>query len=135
MEGKLIKINPPGTNQILASDDYGAGDRTMRNGRRNKLRRRCKIPSTAIPRMRNGSNSSQTIGYMITARIATGQQMIKRIIHTRKVSIHAPELFPLPYVRRAPEVSWYQKSPWHPPKEFFILCIWKPQPRSVLYSF
>jgi hypothetical protein len=44
-------------------------------------------PSTAIPKIRNGRESIQKIGYRIKARIASGQQIIKRIIQIKNVNI------------------------------------------------
>jgi hypothetical protein len=46
-----------------------------------------KAPSTANPNIRKGNVSSQKMGYHTRAKIASGQQRIKRIIQIRKVSI------------------------------------------------
>jgi len=46
-----------------------------------------KIPSTAIPRILNGSESIQKTGYSTKAKIARGQQSIKSIIQAMNVSI------------------------------------------------
>ncbi len=45
-------------------------------------------PSTAIPKIRNGIVSIQKIGYNTNARIANGQQKIKRKIQVKNVSIN-----------------------------------------------
>jgi hypothetical protein len=44
-------------------------------------------PSTAIPRMRNGIEMIQKIGYKTIAKIASGQQSIKSMIQNKNVSI------------------------------------------------
>jgi hypothetical protein len=44
-------------------------------------------PSTAIPRRRNGIEMIQKIGYKTIAKIARGQQSIKRIIQNKNVSM------------------------------------------------
>jgi len=46
-----------------------------------------KIPSTAIPRILNGSESIQKTGYSTKAKIARGQQSIKSIIQAMNVNI------------------------------------------------
>jgi hypothetical protein len=46
-----------------------------------------KIPSTAIPSNLKGSVSSQKTGYSTKAKIASGQQSIKRMIQAMNVSI------------------------------------------------
>ncbi|MBC7913603.1 MAG: hypothetical protein H7Y07_05700 [Pyrinomonadaceae bacterium] len=46
-----------------------------------------KMPSTAIPNNLNGSVSIQNKGYSTKAKIATGQQKIKRMIQAIKVII------------------------------------------------
>lgn len=48
---------------------------------------RLKTPSTAIPSSLNGSVSIQKTGYSTKAKIATGQQRIKRMIQTKNVTI------------------------------------------------
>jgi len=47
---------------------------------------KARIPSTAIPSIRNGSRSSQTIGYKTSASKAMGQHSISRISHRRNVN-------------------------------------------------
>jgi hypothetical protein len=44
-------------------------------------------PSTAIPRIRNGIDMIQKIGYRTNARRAIGQQRIKRRIQTKNLNI------------------------------------------------
>jgi hypothetical protein len=44
-------------------------------------------PSTAIPKIRNGMVRIQKIGYSTNARIASGQQNIKRIIQAKNVNM------------------------------------------------
>jgi hypothetical protein len=44
-------------------------------------------PSTAKPRIRKGSKSNQKIGYNTNARMAIGQQRIKRMIQIKNVSM------------------------------------------------
>jgi hypothetical protein len=46
-----------------------------------------KTPSTATPSIRKGSVSIQKMGYSTRARIASGQQSIKRISQAMKVNI------------------------------------------------
>ena len=46
-----------------------------------------KTPSTAIPSSLNGSVSIQKTGYSTNAKIAKGQQKIKRMIQTRNDNI------------------------------------------------
>jgi len=46
-----------------------------------------KTPSTAIPSNLNGSVSTQKIGYSTNAKIASGQQSIKRIIQAMNVNM------------------------------------------------
>jgi len=46
-----------------------------------------KMPSTAIPSNLNGSVSIQKIGYNISAKIASGQQSIKRMIQAMNVTM------------------------------------------------
>ncbi|MEO5893223.1 MAG: hypothetical protein ABIQ31_23430 [Ferruginibacter sp.] len=46
-----------------------------------------KTPSTAIPTNLNGSVSIQKKGYSTKAKIATGQQRIKRMIQAMNVNI------------------------------------------------
>lgn len=48
---------------------------------------RSKDSSTAKPKSRNGSSSNQTSGYRIKAISAIGQQMIKSIIQSKKVTM------------------------------------------------
>ena len=45
------------------------------------------MPSTAIPRILNGSRMIHTMGYSTSARIARGQEMINNNIQSRKVNI------------------------------------------------
>lgn len=45
------------------------------------------MPSTAIPSNLNGSVSIQKIGYNISAKIASGQQSIKRMIQAMNVTM------------------------------------------------
>ena len=45
------------------------------------------MPKSAIPKIRKGMESIQINGYRIKARIAIGQQSIKRIIQTKNVII------------------------------------------------
>ena len=40
-----------------------------------------RIPSTAIPRIRNGRSTIHTIEYITSAKSASGQQITKRIHH------------------------------------------------------
>ena len=46
-----------------------------------------KTPSTAIPSNLNGKVSNQKTGYRTKARIASGQQSIKRMIQAMNVNI------------------------------------------------
>jgi len=46
-----------------------------------------KKPSTAIPSILNGIVSIQKIGYSTKAKIASGQQRIKRMIQAMNVTI------------------------------------------------
>ena len=46
-----------------------------------------KMPSTAIPSNLNGSVSIQKTGYSTKAKIASGQQRIKRMIQAMNVNI------------------------------------------------
>ena len=46
-----------------------------------------KMPSTAIPSNLNGSVSIQKTGYNTKAKIANGQQRIKRMIQAMNVNI------------------------------------------------
>jgi len=46
-----------------------------------------KTPSTAIPSNLNGKVSNQKTGYKTKARIASGQQSIKRMIQAMNVNI------------------------------------------------
>jgi hypothetical protein len=46
-----------------------------------------KTPSTAMPTNRNGSVSIQKKGYRTNAKIASGQQIIKRMIQAINVNI------------------------------------------------
>jgi hypothetical protein len=46
-----------------------------------------KTPSTAIQSNLNGSESTQKIGYSTKAKIASGQQRIKRMIQAMNVNI------------------------------------------------
>jgi hypothetical protein len=48
---------------------------------------RAKMPSTAIPSNLNGSVSIQKKGYSTKAKIASGQQRIKRMIQAKNVNI------------------------------------------------
>ena len=61
----------------------GSGDQRdapkMRAGNITMARSSEKTPSTAIPSRRNGSDSGQTNGQRTSARIATDQQITKRI--------------------------------------------------------
>jgi len=45
------------------------------------------MPSTAIPSNLNGKVSIQKIGYNIIAKIANGQQSIKRMIQAMNVTM------------------------------------------------
>ncbi len=45
------------------------------------------MPSTAKPGILNGSVSSQKKGYSINAKMASGQQRIKRMIQAMNVNI------------------------------------------------
>ncbi|HSY29771.1 MAG TPA: hypothetical protein VK832_19830, partial [Burkholderiaceae bacterium] len=47
-------------------------------------------PVTVIPISLNGSKRSQTIGYTISAKSASGQQTTRSKHHIKKVSIAAP---------------------------------------------
>ena len=59
-------------------------------------------PPTAIPTIRNGSRISHTIGYRISARIASGQQKMNRTHQIRNVSMR---IFPIEgYADRAGKV-------------------------------
>ena len=46
-----------------------------------------KTPSIAKPSNLKGNNKSQNIGYKISATIASGQEIINRIIKNKKVNI------------------------------------------------
>jgi hypothetical protein len=48
---------------------------------------RVKMPSTAMPSNLNGSVSIQKTGYNIKAKIASGQQRIKRMTQAMNVNI------------------------------------------------
>jgi len=49
--------------------------------------------STAIPSILNGSERSQKIGYIIKAKIASGQQKIKSIIQIINVNMFKDNYF------------------------------------------
>jgi hypothetical protein len=49
--------------------------------------KRPRTPSTAIPTMRKGSNSSHTKGYRTSASRAIGQHRINKIIHKKKAAM------------------------------------------------
>jgi len=46
-----------------------------------------KTPSTAIPSILNGIDSIQKMGYNTSAKIASGQQSIKRMIQAKNVNM------------------------------------------------
>src|SRR5579864_9509530 len=51
------------------------------------LQTKARAPPTAIPTMRKGRSKSQTIGYRISAAMATGQHRTNRIHQSKKVTI------------------------------------------------
>src|SRR5262249_30864179 len=62
-----LRVKSQGSVQIAR------GPRSRRAGKKNKALSRANTPPTAIPKMRNGSVSSQTMGYRNSARSASGQ--------------------------------------------------------------
>jgi|WetSurMetagenome_2_1015567.scaffolds.fasta_scaffold1208979_1 hypothetical protein len=55
------------------------GPRNILTGSFNKALINSNTPSTAIPRNRKGKSNNQSIGYIINAAIAKGQQRINKI--------------------------------------------------------
>src|SRR6266849_11063547 len=63
------------------------GPRKTRAGRKNSAASNAKTPFTAMPTMRNGKVSSQTIGNSTTASKANGQHKINKMHQRKKAAI------------------------------------------------
>jgi len=63
------------------------GPRRILTGKKSMALNNSKTPCTAIPRMRNGSVRSQTMGYSTSASSASGQQRMNRMHQRKKAAI------------------------------------------------
>jgi hypothetical protein len=72
----------------------------MRTGNKNIAASKAKTPFTAMPTMRNGSMSSQTIGYNTKASKAIGQHKMKRMHQRKKAAMAILQEAPVNYILR-----------------------------------
>ena len=75
------------------------GPRKTRTGKNIIALTNASAPPTAIPTIRNGSNSSHTIGYSTRATSANGQHNTNKMHHSRNFNMIAslPQPYPLPF--------------------------------------